>query len=158
MFAISLLFTRRKIDQKLKVPDVTIAQKLILEHRGKRRRNRHREFERHSIVHESLHHAKQRNVGLGDRLKKPLFLEEMLVLRMANEGEMRVQDEGEMARHWGRFTPSFRAKSRNPDAILEIMPRSARLRFAPLGMTAQSVRQKSWNRSNPFLITSRLVA
>jgi len=32
------------------------------------------------------------------------------------------------------------------------------LRFASLGMTDYSVRQKSWKRSKPFLITSRLVA
>src|SRR5437660_1350565 len=110
MFAISLLFARSQIDQKLKVPDVTLAQKLILKHRGQRRRNRHREFEGHSIVHESLHHAKQRNVGLGDRLKKPLFFEEMFVLRMANEREMSVENEGEIACHCERFTASFRAK------------------------------------------------
>ena len=90
MFAISLSFARSKIDQKLDVSDVTLAQQLILKHCAERRRNRHGEFERHTIVDESLHHAQQRDVRFSDRLKQPLFLEEMLVLRMTNEGEMSV--------------------------------------------------------------------
>ena len=90
MFAISFSFARSKIDQKIEVSDVTLAQQLVLKHCAERRRNRHREFERHKIVDESLHHAQQRDVRFGDRLKQPLFLEEMLVLRMTNERKMRV--------------------------------------------------------------------
>ena len=90
MFAIPRSFARRKIDQKIQVSDVTLAQQLVLKHCAERRRNGHREFERHTIADESLHHAQQRDVRFSDRLKQPLFFEEMLVLRMTNEREMSV--------------------------------------------------------------------
>ena len=90
MFAISLLLARSKVDQKIQVSDVTLAQQLVLKHCAERRRDRHREFKWHEIVDESLHHVQQRDVRFCDCLKQPLFLEEMLVLRMANERKMRV--------------------------------------------------------------------
>src|SRR5262249_50086244 len=82
--------------------------------------DRHREFERHAVVCQALHHLQQRDVRFGDRLKQPFFLEETLVLRVANEREMSVQNECKMAGHCGRFTASFRAKSRIPDANPEV--------------------------------------
>ena len=103
MLAISFSFARSKIDQQLEVLDVTLAQQLILKHSAERRRNRQREFKPHGIVDESLHHPQQRDVRFGDRLKQPLFLEKMLVLRMTNEREMSVKNEGEMAGHCGRL-------------------------------------------------------
>ena len=90
MFTISRSFARSKVDQKIQVSDVTLAQQLVLKHCAERRRNRHREFKRHQIVDESLHHVQQRDVRFGDRLKQPIFLEELLVLRMTNERKMRV--------------------------------------------------------------------
>ena len=41
----------------------------------------------------------------------------MRVLRMPDERKMRVQNESERTRHPQRFTPSFLAKSRKPDAM-----------------------------------------
>jgi len=41
----------------------------------------------------------------------------MRVLRMPDERKMRVQNESEGTRHSQRFTASFRAKSRKPDAM-----------------------------------------
>ena len=99
MFTISLPLARSKIDQELEMSHVTVAQQRVLKHGAERRCNRHREFELHSIVDESLHHAQQWDVRFGDRLEEPLFLEEMLVLRMANERKMSVKNDGEMAGH-----------------------------------------------------------
>ena len=99
MSTISLSFVRTELDQKIKMSDITLAQQPILKHCAERRRNRHRELERHKIVDESLDHSQQRDVRFCNRLKQPLFLEEMLVLRMPNEREMRVENEGKMAGH-----------------------------------------------------------
>jgi hypothetical protein len=41
----------------------------------------------------------QRNVSLGDRLEEPVFLEEMLVLRMPDERQVRVENEREVTGH-----------------------------------------------------------
>jgi hypothetical protein len=50
-------------------------------------------------MRQALHHLQQRDVCFSDRLKQPLFLEEMLVLRMTNERKMSVENEREMAGH-----------------------------------------------------------
>src|SRR6267378_4737750 len=47
LVAISFSLTRREIDEKVKMPDVALAQKIVLQHRAQRRRERHRELERH---------------------------------------------------------------------------------------------------------------
>src|SRR5262249_56786459 len=80
--------------------DVTLASLLILKHCAERRRDGHREFERHAIVCQALHHSQQRDVRFGDRLKQPLFLEEILMFQMAYKWKMGVENEGEMAGHW----------------------------------------------------------
>ena len=96
MFAIPPLFARSEIDQIIEMPHVTLAQKLILKHRAKRWRERHGELEWHIVTHQTLHHAKQRNVTFCDCLKKPVFLEEMFMLRMTDERKMRVENEREV--------------------------------------------------------------
>jgi hypothetical protein len=67
------------------MPHVTLAQKLILKHRAKRWRERHGELEWHIVTHQTLHHAKQRDVTFGYCLKEPVFLEEMLLFRMTDK-------------------------------------------------------------------------
>ena len=47
--------------------------------------------------HEPVEDLEQRDVGLGDRLEEPVLLEEVVVLGMAHEGQVRVQDEREVA-------------------------------------------------------------
>src|SRR5258705_3058407 len=42
-----------------------------------------------------------------------------------------------MAGHWGRFTASFRARSRNPGAILKVQPRGPRPRSAPTNNSSE---------------------
>ena len=86
------------------MPHITLPQQLILEHRAQRWRERHREFESRQvgIVHQTLHRAQQWNVTFRYRFEEPVFFEEMLVFRMANERKMRVENESEAAgRHRG---------------------------------------------------------
>ena len=47
-----------------------------------------------------LEDVQQRDVGFGDRLEEPILFEEIVVLRVAHERQVRVQDEREVtARH-----------------------------------------------------------
>ena len=93
VLAIALHLTLRQLDEACEVAHVAASEQLVLQHRAKRRRDGHCELEGHAVAQEPLHHAQERNVGLGDGFEEPVFLEELRVLRMPNEGEMRVQDD-----------------------------------------------------------------
>ena len=95
MIEIPLSLAVGQIEQKIEMLNVTISQKLVLQHRAKRRRERHGKLERDVLVHQSLHHAQKRDIRLGDRLEEPIFLKKMLVFRMPDEWEMSVQNERE---------------------------------------------------------------
>src|SRR6266404_3238954 len=115
------------------MPEVTLAEQLVLQHRAKRWRDRHGELERHFVPDEPLHHSEQRDVTLRYRLEEPVFLEKLVMLRMPDKRQMRVKKEREVTGgHLGMRNSDFRIR--------------------------QSVLQKSWNRSRPFLMTSMLVA
>src|SRR5581483_287712 len=90
MSAVPLAFPHGEIDQQIQMPDVALAEELVLEHRAERGSDRHGELERHPLIDEPLHHAQQRDVTFCHRLEQPLFFEEMLLFRMTNEGQMRV--------------------------------------------------------------------
>src|ERR1700724_1177605 len=96
LIAVSFSFTRGQVNEKIEMPDVALTQKFVLQHRAQRRRERHRELERNAVVYQSLHHLQQRNVGFGDRLEEPVFLEKMLVLRVPDERQVRVKNEREV--------------------------------------------------------------
>jgi hypothetical protein len=96
IFAITLNFTSRQVEQKVNMSQVTLAQKLVLQHSAKRGRERHRELEGHAVAHQSLHHFQQRNVRLGYCFEEPVFLEKLLVFWMSNERKMRVKNEREI--------------------------------------------------------------
>src|ERR1041385_269717 len=112
MHAISSSFAFGQIDQKVDMPDVSLAQETVAEHRAKRWRNRHRDLERHAIVHQLLHQLQKWNVTFRDRLEEPLFLQKMFVLGMSNKRQMRVQNQCERTRHRFRVQkPGTRAFS-----------------------------------------------
>ena len=75
---------------------VALAEQFVLQHRAQGWRERHGHLERHLVVPKPLHHLQQRNVAFSDCLEEPIFLEEMLMLRMPNERQVRVQNEREM--------------------------------------------------------------
>src|SRR5262249_51927486 len=111
LILISFSLTRGQIDQEIEMPDVTLAQKFVQQHRAERWREGHGKLERNVVVHQPLHHLQERDVSLGDRLEKPVFLEEMFVLWVANERQVRVKNEGELARHCRFQVANFRLKS-----------------------------------------------
>jgi len=96
-----------ELDQALQLPEVAALEERVREHRAERRRQRHREAEVDAVVEQPVHHVDERDVGLGDRLVEPVLLEEVLVLRMPDEGEVRVEDQREVAlgllMHGGTF-------------------------------------------------------
>ena len=94
----ALDFASCEIEQKIDMSHVTLAQKVVLQHRAKRRRDGHGEPERDGVAHQPLHHGQQRNISFGDRLEQPIFFEKMFVLGMPNERQMRVQHEREKTR------------------------------------------------------------
>src|SRR5207244_7099569 len=98
---VTFSLAQREIDQKIYMPDVALAQKFVLQHRAQRWGERHREFERNLVVREPLQHLQQRDVSFGDRLEEPVFLQEVLVLRMPNERQVRVKNEREVTGHEG---------------------------------------------------------
>src|ERR1700730_1684788 len=133
------------------MPYVTLAKQLVLQHCAERRRERHGKLKRHMLIDQALHHAHQWDITLRYCFEEPVFFQKMFVLGMANERQMRAKNERERTgRHCGFRSAdsdliplSVRAEIRNPQS--------------PIG-DCYSVRQKSWKRSNPFLITSILVA
>ena len=69
---------------------------------GEHNPGRHRELERHSITNQPLHHGNQRQISFGNGLEKPVFLEKLFMLRVANEWQVRVKNERKAAgRHFG---------------------------------------------------------
>lgn len=51
---------------------------------------------RYLVASEAEQHLEQRQIALGDRLEEPALLEELLVLGMAHEWQVRVQDQREV--------------------------------------------------------------
>ena len=49
----------------------------------------------------------QRNVGFGDRLEEPPFLEEAIVFRMPHVGQMSVQDQQQVTLGHERISMQF---------------------------------------------------
>ena len=77
---------------------VSLLEQLVAEHRAERRRERHREPEGDAFVRQPAHHAQERQIGFGDGFEEPVFLEKILVLRMPDEWQMRVEEESEKSR------------------------------------------------------------
>jgi hypothetical protein len=91
------------VNQPIEVPNVTLPQELILQHRAECGRDRHGQLERHLVADQPLHHFEQRDVAFGDRLEEPVFLEKLVVLRMPNERQVRVKNEREVTGRHCRF-------------------------------------------------------
>ena len=163
VIAVTLLLPSRQIDQKIEMPNVALAQKIVLQHRAKRGRNRHRELERDVVIRQALQHLQQRNVGLGDRFEEPRLFEELLVFRVPNERQVRVKNERELPGHERGISQQL-ADHANPTLTGAFRPPSPETddygeSDDSIATTPDySVRQKSWNRSRPFLMTSMLVA
>ena len=89
-----------EVDEFIEVPHVAVLQQRVEEHGAQRRREGEGEPRFHAVALPALHHLEQGNVGLGDGLEEPGFLQKLLVFGMPDERQMRVEDEGEVALHF----------------------------------------------------------
>ena len=80
-------------DQVVDVADVAVLQERIAEHGGQRRRDRHGQAPIDAVALQAVEDFQERDVGFGDGLVEPVFFEEIVVLGMADEGQMGVQDQ-----------------------------------------------------------------
>ena len=97
----AMRFFLRQINQPVEVPDVAVLQQRIDQHRAQRRCERECQARVHAVPFPAFHHLQQRDVGFRDGFEQPGFLQKFLVLRMPDERQMRVEDEGEISLHEG---------------------------------------------------------
>src|SRR5216683_3422103 len=77
----------------------TLHQQLVLEHRQQSGRDAERQANGKSILRDPLEHPEQRQIRLEDRLVEPVFLQKIRLVRVADEGQVSVQNEGETSPH-----------------------------------------------------------
>src|SRR5438477_2210138 len=81
------------------MPHVAILQQRIQQHRAERRTERHRQARLHAVAQPAIHHLDERQIRLRDRFVEPILLQKMLVLRMPDKGQMRVENQRQVALH-----------------------------------------------------------
>jgi hypothetical protein len=79
------------------VAHIAVLQQRVREHRRQRRRDRHGQPPVHVVAFQAVEHFQQGDVRLGDRLVEPVFFEEIVPLRVADEGEVGVQHKAEIS-------------------------------------------------------------
>lgn len=86
-------FLGSQSDEIVDVPDVAILQERIAEHGRQGWRYRHGEPPIGPVALQAIHHIEKRDVRFGDGLVQPILLEKIVILGMANEGQVSVQDQ-----------------------------------------------------------------
>src|SRR5439155_20214556 len=71
-----------QIDQSFEMPQVTLLQQGIQEHRAKRWRKRESQAYLHSILAPALQNLQQWNIRFSDGFEEPVLFEKSLVLRI----------------------------------------------------------------------------
>lgn len=89
----------REPEEPFEVAKISSLKQLIAQHRSERRRKRYGEPKRDLVVRQSPHHSKKRQIALAQRLKKPIFFEEILVLGMSDKREVSVKNGRNQAGH-----------------------------------------------------------
>jgi len=79
--------------QLVQVPAVARAQQRIVQHRRQRRGDRHGDGEGDAVVAQAEERLQQRDVGLGDGFEQPVLFQKVVVLGVAHERQVRVQDQ-----------------------------------------------------------------
>ncbi|GEM_PF-1197403 len=118
--ALNLLFRQGNL-----LPEVALAailQKRVLQHRAERGRQRQRQARGQPIPPPALQKPQQREIGFRDGLEQPVFLQELRVLRVPDERQVRMQDQGKVAGH--KETPFRRrpAAVRPPAPFITVPP------------------------------------
>ncbi len=75
------------------MPRVTFAQQRVAQHGAERGREREGEARFQTVAQPAVEDLEQRQIGFGDALKEPAFLQKLFMLRMPHKGQVRVQDE-----------------------------------------------------------------
>src|SRR5262245_65894664 len=86
-----------QLHERVQVYEVAVTQEPVGEHGEERRTDRHREDHVEAVAFERLQDVEEWQVRLRDRLEEPAFLERGDQPRMADEGEVRVQNERKAA-------------------------------------------------------------
>src|SRR5437660_1081037 len=88
-----------ELDQSVQMPCVTLLQEGIQQHRAEGRRQRKGKRRLHPITPPAFQNLQQRHVRFIDGLEKPALFQKLFMFRMANEGQMRVENEREVTGH-----------------------------------------------------------
>ena len=91
MRAVDFLFGQ--VDQAVQDAARNAAQQRVEQHRAERRRERQREARVDAVAPPAFQTLDERDVGFGDGLEEPAFLQKFFVFRMAHKRQVRVQDE-----------------------------------------------------------------
>src|SRR4051812_45305488 len=92
-------FFVREFDESIEVPQITLLQQWIEQHRTKGGGQRQGQARVHSVPQPAVHRLNQRDVGFRDGFKQPVFFEKLFVLGMSDERQVCVKDESEVALH-----------------------------------------------------------
>src|SRR2546423_248168 len=109
----SMNFLIRQIEQPFEVPLVTSAQERVIKHGAEGGREGERKAELEFIALPAFKQLEQGQVALGDGFVQPIFLEKLLVLRMADKRQVRVEHQREITSHQATFSAAggFKAGS-----------------------------------------------
>ena len=81
-----------ELDQAVQVPREPFLQQRVQQHGAQRRRESERQSRVHVVAQPAVHHLDQRDVGLDDGFKQPVFLQELFMFRMTDKREMGVEN------------------------------------------------------------------
>src|SRR5204863_3698860 len=95
----SMRFLSREFNQLVQTPAVSVLQERVQQHRTKRRREGQCDARVQPVFFPTLEQLQQRDIGLGNGLEQPAFFEKTFMFRMANEGQMCMQDKREITLH-----------------------------------------------------------
>src|SRR5580700_10922249 len=114
------------------------SEKVVLEHRCERRGYAHAEREGDPVFCHPVEGVEQREVALDQRFVEPTLLEVALVLRVADEGEVRVEHERQIS---SRHTWPPTTESTSPHPPRPRLPRVKTLRVASAPRLRHRVRE-----------------
>ena len=80
-------FLLRQFNQAVEMPLIALLQLRVPQHGAERRGKGQRETRGHAVGPPTVKNLDEREVSLRHRLKKPVFLEKFLVLRVAHKSD-----------------------------------------------------------------------
>src|SRR5690348_5974494 len=95
----AMTFFLRQFDEAVEMALGAFPQKWVEQHGTERRAEREREGHIHVVARPAFHDLDEREVTFRDAFIEPGFFQKPLVLGMAHEGQMRVENYGEAALH-----------------------------------------------------------